>query len=466
MSGPWKVPNNWRWCTMGEVADIVGGGTPATGRAEFFAGEIPWITPADLSGYGAKLIASGRRSITHAGLEASGARLMPAGAVLFSSRAPIGYVAIAANALSTNQGFKSFVLSDVVSPDFAYYYLQHAKKLAVALASGTTFLEISGKKAAQIPIPVAPLDEQREIVAEIEKQFTRLDAGVVALRRVQANLRRYRASILKAACEGRLVPTEAELSRRIGRSFESGDQLFARVLAERRRSWKSPGSYKQPLASSKADVLTLPEGWAVATLDALASVKGGITKDQNRKHDSPVRSVPYLRVANVQRGYLDLTEMKEIPATEAEIRELALRPGDVLFNEGGDRDKLGRGWIWSAELRECIHQNHVFRARLFDAGPNPKFLSWYANSFGQKFFFDEGKHTTNLASISMTKLKALPVPIPPAAEQDRIVVEVERLLSIADSLESSLFSDTRRASRLRQTILQHAFAGKLIGRRA
>jgi type I restriction enzyme S subunit len=270
---------------MGEVAEVVGGGTPRTENANNFGGDIPWITPADLSGYRDKFIANGARNITQAGLENSGARLMPAGSVLFSSRAPIGYVAVAANAVSTNQGFKSFVLRDGLTSDYAYYYLQRAKQLAVELASGTTFLEISGKKAAQIPIPIAPIDEQHRIVAEIEKQFTRLEAGVAGLRRVQASLKRYRAAVLKAACEGKLVPTEAELARQrpnekvaaasrrwsaeenqrrdasatisensiaeenqsrdgsatLEDSHETGAQLLERILTERRQKWNGKG---------------------------------------------------------------------------------------------------------------------------------------------------------------------------------------------------------------------------------
>src|SRR4029078_11230683 len=129
------------------------------------------------------------------------------------------------------------------------------------------------------------------------------------------------------------------------------------------------------------------------------------------------------------------------------------KKGDVLFNEGGDRDKLGRGWIWHEELPECIHQNHVFRARLIDTRLNPKLVSWYANTFGQKFFFDEGKHTTNLASISMSKLKRLPVPMPPRGEQARIVAELERLFSVVEELEAVVSANLRRAISLRQSIL-------------
>jgi len=310
--------------------------------------------------------------------------------------------------------------------------------------------------------PTVP--EQRRIVAEIEKQFTRLEAGVAALRRVQANLRRYRAAVLKAACEGRLVPTEAELAKTAKRksTFETGEALLDRILTDRRKNWKGRGKYEEPSALDIAKLLPPPEGWAWATLDSLAEIKGGITKDQNRKHTAPARSVPYLRVANVQRGYIDLTEVKEIVTTEDEIQELALKPGDILFNEGGDRDKLGRGWVWNGELPECIHQNHVFRARLHIGAMNPKLLSWYANTFGQKFFFDEGKHTTNLASISMTKLKGLPVPIPPPSEQTRIVAEVERRLSVVDELEAVVSANLQRATRLRQSILQKAFTGELV----
>jgi type I restriction enzyme S subunit len=163
-----------------------------------------------------------------------------------------------------------------------------------------------------------------------------------------------------------------------------------------------------------------------------------------------------------KRGYLDLEEIKEILATDAEIAVLQLQPGDILLNEGGDRDKLGRGWIWEGQIPTCIHQNHVFRARLHSPDFQPKFISWYANSFGQTYFFDEGKQTTNLASINMTKLKALPVPIPPTDEQRRIVQEVDRQLSDTDATLRTIGIALGHADRLRQSILKRAFEGKLV----
>jgi type I restriction enzyme S subunit len=158
---------------------------------------------------------------------------------------------------------------------------------------------------------------------------------------------------------------------------------------------------------------------------------------------------------------LDLREIKTIPATSEEIEELQLAPGDILFNEGGDRDKLGRGWVWNGEIPICIHQNHVFRARLYSRELQPKFVSMYGNSFGQQYFLTEGRQTTNLASINLTKLAALPVPIPPAAEQLRIVAELDRRLSVIDELDVTVKANMKRAERLRLAILNRAFEGKL-----
>ena len=125
---PWELPESWVWTTTGNVAEVVGGGTPSTADpANYEGGTIPWVTPADLSGYSEKYIGRGKRNITQRGLDNSGARVMPAGSVLFSSRAPIGYVAIASNELTTNQGFKSFVLPSGLLPEYLYYFFSVAR---------------------------------------------------------------------------------------------------------------------------------------------------------------------------------------------------------------------------------------------------------------------------------------------------------------------------------------------------
>ena len=330
--------------------------------------------------------------------------------------------------------------------------------------TGTTIGHLPREAIVEYELRLAPLPEQHRIVEAIESYFTRLDDAVETLERGQRNLKRYRASVLKAAVEGRLVPTEADLARAEGRDYEPASVLLERILAERRRRWQEAGgrgTYREPVAPETKDLAELPQGWRWATADTLADLKGGITKGQKRRSADILREVPYLRVANVQRGRLDLSVMKRILATEAEIDDLRLHPGDVLFNEGGDRDKLGRGWVWNGELPECIHQNHVFRARILTRDLNPKLLSWYGNTAGQQYFFEQGKQTTNLASINLTKLRGLPVPIPPLAEQSRIVAETERLLSLADEAELLANVSARRCTRFRQSILRWAFEGKL-----
>ncbi len=276
-----------------------------------------------------------------------------------------------------------------------------------ALQSGSTRQRISRANLARIPIPVPPVPEQLRIVAEIEKQFTRLDAATAALQRARSNLKRCRSSATEAA-------------------FVSHSTAPIRRLGD------------------------------------LGEIVGGLAKGQKRKVGTRTRPVPYLRVANVQRGHLDLHNIKLIEATEEEIRSLQLMPGDVLLNEGGDRDKLGRGWIWEGQITGCIHQNHVFRVRLDPLLAVPKFVSQYANHFGQKYFFEEGKQTTNLASINMTKLGALPIPLPHVEEQETLVTALEDYLSLLDNLDHSIDTDLRRTTTLRQAILNKAFEGKLV----
>jgi type I restriction enzyme S subunit len=350
-------------------------------------------------------------------------------------------------------------------PFLHLHFVKDARNGRFAAASrGVGIHHLGAEALSNWKVVLPPLPEQHRIVEVIESYFTRLDDAVATLERAQRSLKRYRASVLKAAVEGRLVPTEAELARAEGRDYEPASVLLERILAERRRRWQEPGGrgkYEEPEAPDTTDLSELPEGWCWATVDALADLKGGITKGQKRSPSDVLREVPYLRVANVQRGRLDLSVMKTILATEAEIDELRLHPGDVLFNEGGDRDKLGRGWVWNGELPECIHQNHVFRARILTADLHPKFMSWYGNTAGQRYFFEEGKQTTNLASINLTKLRSLPVPILPLVEQTRIVEEAERLLSLADEAELLVTAGTRRCVRLRQSILKWAFEGRL-----
>ena len=205
----------------------------------------------------------------------------------------------------------------------------------------------------------------------------------------------------------------------------------------------------------------LPGGWTSTTLREIAEVVGGLTKDAKKMFGPGFREVPYLRVANVQRGRLDLAEVKRIAASESDIQKLSLQRGDVLLNEGGDRDKLGRGWIWQGQLRECIHQNHVFRARLHSRDIDPLYVAHFANSIAQTYFAEHGSQTTNLASISLTKLGSLPIRLPPSQEQKRIVAKLEELLSDLDAGVAELKAAQKKLAQYRQSLLKAAVEGAL-----
>jgi type I restriction enzyme S subunit len=452
---PWPIPRGWRWSRMGDVAAVIGGSTPRTDRPEYFGGDIPWITPADLSKYAEKTISYGARNISKEGLENSGARLLPAGAVLFSTRAPIGYVAIASKPVATNQGFKSFVLRDEVTSDYAFYYLQHARQLAIQMASGTTFLELSGKKAAQIPIPVPPLPEQHRIVAEIEKQFTRLDSGVAALKRVQANLKRYRAAVLKAACSGRLVPTEVDIAKEEGGSVETGEQLLKRILAERRKSWSGRGKYKEPAAPATAGLPALPEGWTWVSLEQLAT---HITDGTHKTPTYVAEGVPFLSAKDVYGFRLSFDNCRHILQSEHEElrKRCAVRWGNVLITKSGT---IGRVAVVETDVEFSLFES-VANIPVLPQVVS-KFVSIAAYVGISGVFGAANKKGVAVRHLHLEDLRRLPIPLPPLAEQTRIVAEVERRLSVVDELEAVVSANLQRAARLRQAVLQKAFAGGL-----
>ncbi|MBI2927891.1 MAG: restriction endonuclease subunit S [Verrucomicrobia bacterium] len=265
--------------------------------------------------------------------------------------------------------------------------------------TGSTIKHFTREAFVQLPIPFPPEDEQRRIVAEIEKQFTRLEAGVAALRRVQANLKRYRAAVLKAACEG---------------------------------------------------------DWPQRPLGEIAEVRLGKMLDKT-KHVSG-RKLPYLRNVNVRWGKTETDDLREMYFEEDQLERYGLKAGDVLVCEGGEP---GRAAVWSGHLPEMKYQKAIHRVR-FNIPFDPRLLVWLLERLAltggleRRFTGSTIKHFTREAFVE------LPIPVPPLAEQTRIVAEVERRLSVVEELESVVTANLQRATRLRQSILQRAFSGQLV----
>ncbi len=236
---PYPLPEGWKWVRLGDIAEIVGGGTPSSKVKEYYDnGDIPWLSPADLSDYHEIYICRGKKMLTVTGLKKSSARMMPAETVCLSSRAPIGYVVIAKNPLCTNQGFKNFLPSPLYIPKFLYWYLKGNKPLLESYASGTTFLELSGSKAAQIEFPLPPLDEQQRIVDRIESLFAKLDEAKVKAEAVLDNFEIRKAALLHKVFTGALTAKWREEKNISLKSWDSCPLIS--VLKEKPRNGYSP----------------------------------------------------------------------------------------------------------------------------------------------------------------------------------------------------------------------------------
>lgn len=200
---------------------------------------------------------------------------------------------------------------------------------------------------------------------------------------------------------------------------------------------------------TKLELLKLPKGWKLSNIGEVGEIVSGITLGKKIRK-ATTRSVPYLRVANVKDGYLDLSNVYEIEATEEEIKKWKLKFGDILLTEGGDADKLGRGTFWAGKIHECIHQNHIFRVR-FDLNKfSPQFIAaQISSSFCKSYFLAHAKQTTGIATINQQILAACPLIVPPLEEQKRIAA----ILDKCDRLRRT----RRYALQLSDTFLQSVF---------
>jgi type I restriction enzyme, S subunit len=335
------------------------------------------------------------------------------------------------------------------------------------LSRATTVPSVRKSDIERIKIPVPPLSEQNRIVAEIEKQFTRLDAGTAALRNVQAKLKRYRAAVLKAACEGRLVPTEAELARKKSAEFENGSELLKRLLEERRTNWKGRGKYNLPETVETARLPKLPIGWTWASVEQLcASDRNAITDGpfgSNLKSEHYTDSGPrVVRLENIGDGVF-VDEQTCISRSHFEqLQKHRVYSGDLVIAAFGANPP-----------RSCLIPESfglaIVKADCIRFKPHPyldaKYLNAALNSDPVRKRAKGMVHGVGRPRLNLGEIKSIVLPLPPVTEQKRIVAEVERRLSVVEELEAVVSGNLQRAARLRQAILQKAFEGELINSR-
>ena len=359
-------------------------------------------------------------------------------------------------------GFCVLNPADEIDHRFIFYFVLNDDFISKLnpLQRGTSYPAVRDGDVLSQALMLPPLPEQRRIVAEIEKQFTRLDASVDGLKRTQANLKRYRASVLKAACEGKLVPTEAELARTEGRDYESADHLLERILAERRAQWESQekrrGKYSEPVARDTTDLPKLPDGWVWSNLGESFEVHVGAT---------PRRLRPDFwngDIAWVSSGEVSFNRIKEAreTITEAGVAKSSVNvhpTGTVLLGMIGEGKT--RGQVSILDIPAGNSQNSA-AIRVSQSGLPPEYVFYYL--WGQ---YDSTRRIgsgNNQPALNKSRVQLIPLPLPPLSEQYRIVAEVERHLSVIQKAEAAVDTSLKRAERLRQSILKQAFSGQLV----
>jgi type I restriction enzyme, S subunit len=442
----------WRWVTLADVGKVITGNTPPTSDAENYGDAIPFVKPTELVDRGIRSAPSGLST------QAIGkARVVPAGAVLVSCIGNLGKTGIAKVPLAFNQQINAVVFNENVLPEFGFYYAQTLKPWLYGESSATTIPIVNKGKFQQVRFPLAPMSEQRAIVAEIEKQFSRLDEAVANLQRVKANLKRYKASVLKAAVEGRLVETEASIAQREGRSYETGEQLLQRILEDRKALAKVKRvAVNQPDPDGLPDC---PEGWVWTTCDAaINSIDAGASfKCEERPPLSG--EVGVLKVSALTWGTYDENESKTCKDEGRIEEEYLVRDGDFLFSRANTIELVGACVIVGKTTKQLMLSDKTLRLKL-DKRVLP---DWLLICMRCQFGRDEIKRLAtgnqeSMRNIGQERIRQIRMPLPSIAEQKRIVAEVDRHLSIVRGVEAEVDVNIQRAQALRQAALAKSFA--------
>ena len=471
-----EIPQSWQWVRLDSVGAIIGGGTPSANEAVNFAepGQgVPWLTPADLGGHSELFISRGSRDLTEKGLQSSSATLMLGGTVLFTSRAPIGYVAIATNPISTNQGFKSIV---PYVPDCSRFIALAMECFASEIdekAPGTTFREVSGKIVAGVPFPLPPLAEQHRIVAKVDelmalcdrleaartgRETTRNRLAAASLARLNApvpdpavfrkdaafaldnltplttrpdQIKALRQAILNLAVRGKLVPQDP--------NDESASQLLEEIEADRRkrsRSKRRPPPIGPVESQVEQSPYAIPGIWVWAPLGRITISRDGerIPVSKEERSSRP-KFYDYYGASGVIDKIDDYLFDKPLLLIGEDGANLINRSTPIAF--------IARGKYWvnnHAHVLDGLSENFLRYIELF---VNATDLERYVTGTAQP-------------KMNQAKMNSIPVALPPLAEQHRIVAKVDELMALCDRLEASLTTGDETRGRLLESVLHEA----------
>ena len=448
-----KLPADWKVVPLGDVlSSIIGGGTPSRNDLSYWGGDIPWLTVKDMR---SRRPAAAQEHITARAVAESATSIIPPDTVITATRVGLGKVVRVPYAAAINQDLKALIAGPELDKSYLEYWIVSIATFLESIGSGTTVKGIRLETLRQLPFPLAPLAEQRAIVAEIEKQFSRLDEAVANLKRVKANLKRYKASVLKDAVEGRLVPTEAELAHRESRSFET-----ALVLIDGTPTPPRPNRF----ASRSGDVIIghnalavgvpqieLPEGWAWTKLVEIARMESGHTP--SRRHPEWWDGdVPWIGIADArdhhERVILDTIQHTNTEGLANSAARL-LPIGTVCVSR-----TASVGYVVVTGKSMATSQDFV------NWVPTGAVVSdWLRVIFtvDREALYRFGKGSVH-KTIYFPEWLSVAVALPPLEEQKRIVDEVDRRLSLVFGVESEVDVNLKRAAKLRQAVLAAAFS--------
>ena len=414
---PFEIPENWKWVRLGEIGKIIGGGTPKTTNLEYWQnGKIAWITPADMKNIKGKYISCGKKNITLLGLEKSSAQLLPKGSILFSSRAPIGYVAIAREEVSTNQGFKSIVPFSLNLSLYLYYVLLGMVDIIKKLGTGTTFKEVSGSVVEKILVPLPPLAEQKRIVEKLDNvlaNIEKLKSSEEKLSILQKNFPdKLKKSILQSAIQGKLTEQLA--------TDDNVEDLLQAIKEEKERLIKEKKIKKQkPLPEITEDEIpfAIPENWKWVRLGEVILLNMGQSPNsEDVGNDGIEFHQGKIYFTDEIIGFSDKYCSKPKKISNANEILLSVRAPVGEVNLNNREICIGRGL---ASIKIINSEERYFFYLLFYC----------------KKIFEKKSTGTTFKAISKDIIENLLIPLPPLAEQKRIVEKLDKLLADIEELK-------------------------------
>jgi type I restriction enzyme S subunit len=472
-----NIPAGWAWASFSQVARIA-----ANLVDPLKWPHLPHIAPDNIERDTGRLLSY--RTIQEDRVTSAKHRFYP-GQLLYSKIRPYLNKCIRVD-------FEGLCSADMYPVDafiaerFLHYFMltrQFVSAVSSAAGSRTILPKTNQVQMAALPVPVAPLPEQHRIVDALDSYLTRLDDAVASLERAQAKLKAYRASVLKAAVEGRLVPTEAALARAEKRDYEPAEVLLARILKERRLRWeeaelarirsagKTPKDdnwktkYEEPFSPDTSELREIPEGWCWASVEQLAANDASALCDgpfgSNLKTEHYTDSGPrVVRLQNIGEGVFFDENAHISKAHFDKLRKHEVFAGDLLVASlGAELPRACQVPMW---LGPAIVKADCLRFAVNPEVADPKYVMHALNSQPTKARTESLVHGVGRPRLGLGLFRTTALPLPPRAEQERIASLLDQILSDASAVQNDAVMSASRSNRLRQSILKWAFEGRLV----